>query len=161
MKTEQQVSLANKIKALRESDIGDGLSDAALERIADISNLLHLTKGEVLTEEGAEGHHAYIILSGTVEVQLSSNDMSNPAATRTLHPGSIIGEMSILEASKRTARTIAAEPSTLLCLLDEELWTVFDADPVAGYLFMRNLSRVLSRRLRITNLAIRHSFFVG
>lgn len=158
---EEKISVAQKVAALRESDIGEGLADSALEKIATISNLLRLAKGEVLTEEGAEGHHAYIILSGTIEVQLSTDDPGNPAATRTLHPGSIIGEMSILEASKRTARTIAAEPSSLLCLLDEELWTVFDADPVAGYLFMRNLSRILSRRLRITNLAIRHSFFVG
>lgn len=161
MISEEQISLSRKIQALRESDIGEGLTDAALERIANISNLLRLEKGEVLTEEGAEGHHAYIILSGTIEVQLCADDPTNLAATRTLHPGSIIGEMSILEASKRTARTIAAEPSSLLCLFDEELWTEFDADPVAGYLFMRNLARILSKRLRITNLAIRHSFFVG
>jgi CRP-like cAMP-binding protein len=147
------------MQALRESDIGEGISDTAIEKIASISNLLSLDKGEVLTEEGAEGHHAYIILSGSIEVQLSADDPTNPATTRTLLPGSIIGEMSILENYRRTARTIAAEPSSLLCLLDEELWTVFDADPIAGYTFMRNLARILSKRLRVTNLAIRHSFF--
>lgn len=160
MTAEPEMSLAQRVAAIRESDIGENLTDDALEHIAAICNLLSLSTGEVLTEEGAEGHHAYIILSGKIEVQICSDDNANPMGTRTLHPGAIIGEMSILESSKRTARTFASEPATLLCMYDEELWTLFDSDPSAGYQFMRNLARILSRRLRMTNLAIRHSFFM-
>jgi len=147
------------IQALRDSDIGDDLPDEVLAHIARIGSILELDPGEVLTEEGAEGHHAYILLKGTIDVQICTDDPNSPVGTRVLHPGSIIGEMSILEHSKRTARTIAGERATLLCMRDEDLWTVFDKEPLAGYLFMRNLARVLSRRLRVTNLAIRHSFF--
>jgi len=157
---ESDHSLNGIMAALRSSDIGDNLPEAVIARIAEIGNILDMDAGDVLTEEGAEGHHAYIILKGTIDVQICTEDPDSPVGTRVLHPGSIIGEMSILETNKRAARSIAgADGATLLCLLDEDLWTLFDSDPAAGYLFMRNLARVLSRRLRVTNLAIRHRFF--
>ena len=148
------------VETLRTSDIGEGLPDSVLANIANLAEILTISPGEALTEEGADGHHAYIIVSGSIEVQINTTDPLNPAGSRTLHPGSIIGEMSILESSKRTARTVALETCSLLCIRDQDLWGYFDTDPQAGYTFMRNLAKILSHRLRVTNLAIRHSFFV-
>ncbi|HSQ41891.1 MAG TPA: Crp/Fnr family transcriptional regulator [Fibrobacteraceae bacterium] len=150
-----------KVDALRSSDIGEGLPERTLERLADLSSVLSLETGDILTEEGNEGHHAYVILAGAVEVQICTNDPKNPASNRMLYPGSVIGEMSILESNKRTARTVVSEPSVFLCLHDQDLWAVFDEEPLSGYYFMRNLACLLSRRLRVTNQAIRHSYFMN
>jgi len=147
------------IKHLHNSDIGEGLPESVLARLAGISSILQLELGEVLTMEGASGHHMYVIIQGSIEVQLAPNDENSVSASRMLPAGSVIGEMSIIEASTRTARTIATEPTSLLCIRDQDLWGLFDADPLAGYQFMRNLARVLSHRLRQTNLAIRNNFF--
>ncbi|GEM_PF-772365 len=148
------------IKALKSSDIGGDLPLDVLEQLADVSSVFELEKGDVLTEKGAEGHHAYIILSGSIEVQLTQ-DFHNPIGSRTLIAGSIIGETGILEAGRRTARTVSLEHTQLLCLRDDDLDAIFTKDPRAGYYFMRNLSVVLAKRLRTTNLAIRHSLYVG
>ena len=160
MKLNTNVSQADILTAIRNSDIGDGLEDHILLRIVAVTNILTLAKGEVLTEVGHEGHHAYILMRGTIEVQLSASEADNEANSRMLYPGAIIGEMSILESHRRSARTVASEHCVMLCFEDEALWALFENEPVAGYHFMRNIARILSRRLRSTNLAIRHAFFM-
>ena len=159
MATELIITTDDRVKFLRDCDIGEGLPESVLLRIANIASALQLNAGDTLTEEGTDGHHLYIITKGAIEVQLAPNDLSGSASSRMLPAGSIIGEMSIIESNKRTARTIATERTTLLCIRDQDLWQLFDDDSHAGYLFMRNLAKVLSHRLRQTNLAIRHNFF--
>jgi len=160
MTLNSDISLTEMVTALRNSDIGEGLDDRILTRIAQVTNTLSLAKGDALTEVGIEGHHAYILMQGSIEVQLSESENENEANSRMLYPGAIIGEMSILESHRRAARTVAAEPCMLLCFEDEALWSLFEMEPAAGYHFMRNIARILSRRLRTTNLAIRHGFFL-
>jgi len=150
--------------ALRQSEICKDLPESGIERIAKICEPIHLEEGEVLTEEDTPGHHAYILVSGALEVQISfTDDLGGPTgeyqSTCRLSAGSLIGEMSILENERRSARTTATEPSDFLCFKGSDLWQVFDSDPNTGYVFMRNMARILSRRLRYTNMAIRHNFF--
>lgn len=148
------------VNAIQNSDIGVDLPRDVVLQIAQASTLLCLEAKEGLTHEGAEGHHAYIILKGAIEVKLAE-DPSNPMGTRSLFPGSIIGETGLLEVGRRTAFTYAIEPTELMCMRDMDMHEIFEANPRAGYYFMRNLASVLAKRLRTTNIAIKHSIYIG
>jgi CRP-like cAMP-binding protein len=160
MLVDEMLTHTEIIHALRDSEIGTNLPIEDLERLASIANVLSMEEGEFLTEEGADGHHIYFLISGRVEIQICTDDGSNPAGSLMLHAGAIIGEMSVLESARRTATTKVLEHTTFLCLHDQDLWDLFDEDPRLGYQFMRNMACILSRRLRMTNLAIRNSFFM-
>lgn len=147
------------VTALAEADIGLGIDVKGLGLLADMGSLLTLEPGEYLTEEGSEGHHIYFIVSGRVEVQICLDDNDTHSGTLMIHPGSIIGEMSVLEQTQRTASSKVLDSTTLLCMRDQDLWDLFEREPMLGYQFMRNTATILSRRLRMTNLLVRSNLY--
>ena len=67
----------------------------------------HFTKGETLMREGERGECAYIIESGNVEILVRRGGQLLQIGTRG--PGSILGEMAMIDDKPRTATVRALE----------------------------------------------------
>ncbi len=65
------------------------------------------SKGEVLIREGERGECAYIIESGEVEILVQRDGQLIQIGTRG--PGSLLGEMAIIDDKPRTATVRALE----------------------------------------------------
>ena len=50
----------------------------------------------------------------------------------TIHPGTIVGEMAVVDGEKRFATCIAAEPSVLAVLTRDALVQIIDNEPKLG-----------------------------
>lgn len=160
MSKQIQMSLEEKVNALQSSEISAGLSNEQLKKVAGLGHAVYMDSGSVLTEHDTTGYEAFLLVKGGVEVQLRMyDDPTQMQNTCKLTSGAIIGEMSILEDEQRCARTVACEPSVLLTFRGTDLWTLFEENPLIGYYFMKNLAKLLSRRLRYTNIGIRYRFF--
>jgi CRP-like cAMP-binding protein len=116
-------------------------------------------KGDVLLEYGTEGHCVFIMLSGIAEVQFLNYDDDSYRNICQLRAGQIIGEMSLLDGDNRSARVLLSADSEFLEINREDLFDLMESDFRIGYHIMHNMGRVVSRRLRYTNLAIRHGLF--
>ncbi len=87
-------------------------------RIVGTKNTLKLNANELLFMEGDEGKEMYIIKSGHVKVlKMEGNRMVTLAE---LGPGSIIGEMSLLDDAKRMA-TVRTLTVTELVIINKQL----------------------------------------
>ena len=103
-----------------------------------------LVEGEVLIHEGEFGDTAYCIVSG--EVLVSKAAEHGQIELARLGPGSIIGEMSIVDEKPRSALVHALCPTSVKCIRRSEFLNSFQDDPE----FAASLLKVLFERLRDT-----------
>ena len=101
--------------------------------------------GEYIFSQGDSGDCAYIIETGRVEISLASK--SEKVVLTILGIGEILGEMSVIDGSPRSATALALEPCEMVVVSREALFERFEAsDPI-----VRLLISVLLRRMRNTN----------
>ncbi len=123
----------------------------------DIQNLLQrcdrrdVKKGEWLLSPGQKNDYVYIVLSGSLNIHVGSEDA--PALT-TMGVGACVGEMSIIEDRDPSAYVIAAEATHLLLIHQSVLWDMVNA----SHEFSKNLLVVMSERVRSHNKAIADSY---
>lgn len=125
------------------TDVDPELVDAILGQ----SRLRDLKPDEVLLAPDQVNHFIFLVLSGCFEVHVGDQGQQLLA---TIAPGECIGEMSVLDNQKPTARVIAAEPSRVLSLHQQVVWQFVDA--TGG--MARNLLYIISGRLRINTAAL-------
>jgi CRP-like cAMP-binding protein len=115
-----------------------------------------LMTGEELFREGNDGDSLWIIQSGRVDVfKHIRGDIDRTLAS--LGPGDVIGEMSFIDQSKRSAGARTVEPSEFLVLTRTAFNSVQRERPEIAAGFYRNLSSILAVRLRTTNELYRES----
>lgn len=103
-----------------------------------------LETGETLLSPGSKNENVYVVLSGELNVHVGAPDTP---ALATMEVGACVGEMSIIEDRDPSAYVIAAEPTHLLIIHKDVLWSLVDA----SHEFSKNLLVVLSERVRSHN----------
>lgn len=115
-----------------------------------------LVAGEDLFLEGEEGDALWIVQSGRVEVYKHiRGDIDRTLAA--LGAGDVLGEMSFIDHSRRSAGARTTEPSEFLVLSRSGFSRVQQECPAVAAGFFRNLSSILAARLRATNELYRES----
>jgi EAL domain-containing protein (putative c-di-GMP-specific phosphodiesterase class I)/CRP-like cAMP-binding protein len=106
------------------------------------TNKKQFKKGEVLIREGETGNYAYVIEAGNVEILVQREGRQIQIGTRG--PGSLIGEMAMIDDKPRTATVRAVEDCDVLEISREDFaHRVESADPV-----LKMVMRVITTRYR-------------
>ena len=106
------------------------------------ANKKQFSKGEALIREGERGECAYIIDSGNVEILVHRAGQMIQISTRG--PGSLIGEMAMIDDKPRTATVRALDDCTVLEITRDDFnHRVDSADPV-----LKMVIRVITSRYR-------------
>ena len=105
---------------------------------------LELTEGDTLIREGELGDTAFCIVTGEVRVWKSGEAGSVELAR--LGPGSIFGEMSMVDEKPRSASVTATCPTCVKLIRRSDFFQSFQNDPE----FAASLLKVLFERLRET-----------
>ena len=95
---------------LTDVPLFEGCSERQLRRIGGIARVFEAPTGTVITRVGEPGNEFYLILDGTVSVDLS---VGKPVVLR---PGEFFGEMSLLDGGPRSATVVADTPIRLLVI---------------------------------------------
>ncbi len=110
-----------------------------------LENFKTIKSGEIFIRQGTEAKSAYIIESGQVEVQIQKQD-GTIQVVGTRGPGSIIGEMALIDDAPRTASVVALGDCRLLEITrDDFLRRLTSSDQI-----MQAVMRVLMTRYRDT-----------
>lgn len=145
---------------LRDIGLFGGLSDDSLQRLADALPKVRAEPGEVLVQEGAISTKIFIVLTGELEVVKRALDGTN-VRVAMLGPHDWFGEMAILDVQPRSASVRCLAPSVLLSMGPEHAEQLLYRVDIKDYaLFMMNIARELSRRLRVAD-GILAQFFVA
>lgn len=101
------------------------------------------SKGQVIFQEGDEGHCAYLIESGRIELSIAEQSK----VLSSLGAGDIFGEVAIIERSPRSATAIAIEDTTLTVIDSDDLTKrMFKSDPVVIHLMKTLIRRQVKQR---------------
>jgi CRP/FNR family transcriptional regulator, cyclic AMP receptor protein len=120
---------------LKEVPMFEGCSERQLQSIARIARVFDAPAGTLITRAGEPGNEFYLILDGTVRVDLS---VGKPAPLR---PGEFFGEMSLLDGNPRSATIVTDTPVRLL-VINRENFSVFRREvPDLTQILLVTLSR--------------------
>ena len=86
----------------------EGCSQRQLQGVARIARVFEAPAGTVLTRMGDPGDEFFLILDGSVSVDVSAG---RPVSLR---PGAFFGEMSLLDGGPRSATVVTDTPARLL-----------------------------------------------
>lgn len=115
-----------------------------------------LMAGEDLFLEGEGGDALWIVQSGRVDVYKHiRGDVDRTLAS--LGPGDVIGEMSFIDQSRRSAGARTTEAGEFFVLSRAAFAQVQKEHPGVAAGFYRNLASILASRLRATNELYRES----
>ena len=128
--------LAERVKAFQ------GLKPGEIADLLATAEKCTFTPGMAIVNEGSVGSHMYLIIDGEAKVTKQGRDGEVELAR--LGPADSFGEMSLADREARSA-TVTALTSCILVRLSER---AIDTHPEIGLKVFRNISRLLSERLR-------------
>jgi len=136
---------------LRDIGLFGGLGEDTLALLARELPLEHVTVGAYVVTEGDAARDMFVVIDGELEV-LKKTKSGNEVRVAMLGPGGWFGEMSILDVQPRSASVRAVAPSRLLRISAEHVDKLLYRRDLKEYsLFIMNVARELSRRLRVAD----------
>ena len=135
---------------LREVGLFGGLSDELLDYLAAHLDVKIFEPGQIVFREGEPGRVLFVVMRGEFEV-FKKSKTGVEARVALFGEKDWFGEMSVLDVQPRSATVRALAHSFLLTITPEDLDRLYRKD-VRGYaLFILNIARELSRRLRVAD----------
>lgn len=113
-----------------------------LEKILAWVMVYEYKKGEKICRQGEKGNCCYILYEGRLSVKRKKGFFSFSKKIATLHPGDILGEMSLMHRDPRTATVICEEPSKVFVILADH----FDAAVAENPAFAQEIKQLVSQR---------------
>jgi len=126
-----------------------GLSSEDRTALGALLRRHHFATGALIMSAEQVGEAVYLILEGTLKIHISREDGPN-VVIAILGPGDIVGEMSLIDDTRRCASVLALESSTLLSMDRNVFRRCLRTMPILSY----NLACILTARLRIADAHI-------
>ena len=135
------VTIAEELAAL---GLFDGLGEADIAALAQVSFLRRLARGQVLFLAGEPSEHLCVVRSGLLRV-VTSSPHGEQFVLSNIAPGQTLGELSILDGMPRSADVVAAETTELMVVPAAAVRALLDREPAALRAFAMELARSLRR----------------
>ena len=133
--------------AIERSYLAAGLDSSSVDALTAISTLREFEDGQLILEQFEESRDLFILLEGKAVV----TSYIDEAVVATILPGSVLGEVGLIDEKTRSANVRSQGPSTAVVLDGARLRGLLDASPTIAVVILKNLSRVLCERLRKAN----------
>ena len=141
------MDLNSKIQVLKRLPLFDQLDKHDISILSSALEEIDAPPGEVFIEQDdLENQNAYIIVEGGAKIY-RINEEGEIITLAILGPGQIVGEMTLLDESPRSAYVETIQKSKLLILSRTQLLKILHDHPKATI----GLLKTLAARLRITN----------
>jgi len=123
------------------------LEEEELERLAKASTTRIYAPGEAIVRRGQEGNSMFVIVRGSVKVQIPENDYQK--TINTLKSNDFFGEMSLLTGQPRTANVIAEEETEVIQIKKTGIRPLFEANPA----LMTSICSIIAERRELLVLS--------
>jgi MFS superfamily sulfate permease-like transporter len=154
----------NVIRAYSETNKGDeiplervellaALTSSEMESIQDYTRRRTFERGKAIFTEGDPGKELFIVTKGHASAYLNQPDGRN-IRLATFGPGSVFGELAILDSGPRSASLVADDEVTCYELSETQFAALATDSPGIAIKLLSGLGRELSKRLRRANQTI-------
>jgi CRP-like cAMP-binding protein len=127
-----------------------GLPDRVLDLIAGKMRVVNVVPGAQLLREGEQARSMFIVRDGELQI-LKHGKGGMEYKLAVLKVGDCVGEMSLIDIQPRSATARAIGQATLYVLDLSEIGKLYGSDVEAYALLVLNISREISRRLRVAD----------
>lgn len=134
-------------KVLEQSKLFRHISIDSVEEVLADCPIHALAPGDVLIEPEQENHAVYIVLEGDLSVKLRGREAFE---VTHLGPGECVGEISMVDGQRPSARVEAADRTRVLVLGHAAIWALLNRSHGVAF----NLLGILSGRMRDHNRAL-------
>ena len=140
------------IALLADIPLFSHLKKADLERVAGMAQRLRFEKGGVILREDSRDNRLFVVLEGKVGVV---KDLGNKKEKHlyTFEPYAHIGEMALIDESRRSASVVAETDTVVLSVDNWDLKQEIHRNPDLALELLKNLSW----RLRAMNKIVRNT----
>ena len=132
--------------ALEKIPLFRGLTPTEQRLLRDVLGVRTFPAGVDILRAEQPGDVAYIVLDGTLKVQIDHPD-GTAVILAILRAGEVAGEMSLIDHLGRSATVVAMEQTTVAWLTHTDFWNCMRSMPTMTF----NLAGIHSRRLRLAN----------
>ena len=116
----------------------EGFSDDELDAVASLGERVDVAAETMLIDQGRIGDACYVIVEGSAEVRMGGDFVAS------LGPGSMVGEMALVEHRPRSA-SVTAETDMVVVAFDTKDFTkLLEASPTTHTRVMTMLRRRLA-----------------
>jgi len=120
-----------------------GLDPEEIAAVFASGSTREISEGAVIFEQGSDGADLFVILAGSVTIQISGKEVE------ALPAGSMFGEMALVSGERRSATAVAAETSTLFVLNEATFQHLLTKQ--AAVRLLLNILGTMSTRIRGLN----------
>lgn len=136
-------------ETIRSISLLKSLTDEQIALIENHSEVITCAEGEKLFKVGQVAQNIYILLDGKVSIQVQLSSRPENMSIAVLQKfGQLVGWSGMMGGSHYTANGVCMAESRLLKLDGQKLMSALEHDPVTGFEVMREISAVISQRLR-------------
>ena len=135
-----------------QAPVPAGLEQRDLEMLGTAGRLLVWQPGQLLCQEGRPGASCFAVLSGRVEVFKASAGGGRHLAT--LGPGNLLGQMSLVDSSPRSASVRAVDEVVCLEFGRDVFERLVSAASPFALRFQRQIALAGIRQLRMANVRL-------
>jgi SulP family sulfate permease len=133
-----------------------GLPEVLFEELLEHMSRVEYAPGEIIVRSGDDADMIYFIESGCAIV---TRPMANGQSKRlrTMHPGSIVGEVAFSLGGTRTADVVAEQPTVAYRLSADQIAALGSSAPHLAIALHRLVSRSLAEKVVAANRMTEHS----
>lgn len=135
--------------ALKRTYLMSGCNDEQVKKIETIANLHTFEGGDTIIRQFSKDSDLLIVIDGQVRINTFSGEKIAEAG-----PGSVIGEMSLIDDKPRSATVVSMGRSRVAVIPSAKLWDLMKEDANLARIVLLNLARILSTRLRAANIQL-------
>jgi CRP/FNR family cyclic AMP-dependent transcriptional regulator len=137
-------------EGLAETWFFEGLEEAHIDALLGLAREAVYPAGKDIIAEGDPAETFYILLAGVISLKMSAKEHGELVLGTLRKAGEIFGWSALVEGGRSTASAECLEESYVLTFRKKDLEDLFARNPRLGYLFMKRLSILISRRLQST-----------
>ncbi len=138
------------IELLRAQAIFAGLDDHELALVSELCREQRFVSGEFVFREGEIGDRLFLIIEGSVRITRQIPG-SGEEALAVLKPGTLFGEMAVLDHGPRSTDAVANSEVVCLTIYRSDFELLLQRQRDLAVTVLWAVIRLLSKRLRATN----------
>lgn len=138
--------LSPRLHRLKNSVLFSSLTPLELKIVDGLMHERRYLSDEIIFDEGEEGQALYVIMSGRVAIRRAAPN--GYQIVTDLEPGSIFGDLALLDNTPRNAQARALDNCELAVFFRADFMGLMETDAVIGYKISLALARLMSQRLR-------------
>jgi CRP-like cAMP-binding protein len=143
-----QVAHEQLVETLKSQPFVRDLPDSFLTKLPSLTDVVQFCEDEVLLRAGERSSHIYLLVSGSVCVELRTPVYA--VCIQALVPGDLFGWSALVNGEQALFQVRAREPVTVLRLDATRLAAVCREAPEFGLELYQRLSEVVAERLAAT-----------